>query len=133
MQPMYEVRLLSSKGVIIYLYLTYGTKISSLTLRSEKSIGIFFSLRTTTILILATNPCAKGQKILSGQHSNKDKHFDLYLDHVNGRSIGNIYSLHATTVPSLSTLKQRGRNVLSGQHLYKNQQFHLDLRPCDLQ
>ena len=43
-----------------------------------------------------------------------------------------IYSLGASTEPSLTTSKQRGQKILSKKHFFKDQQFNLDLWPCDL-
>ena len=43
-----------------------------------------------------------------------------------------IYSLGASTVPSLTTPKQMGQKILSRKHFFKDQQFNLDLWPCAL-
>ena len=55
----------------------------------------------------------------------------LTLDHVTWKLIGKIYSLGETFEPSLATFKQRDQNTLSG-YLFKNHQYDLDLWPCDL-
>ena len=56
----------------------------------------------------------------------------LTFDHVTSKSIGVIYSLGASTVPSLATFKQRSQEILIRQHIFKPQQFDLDLWPHDI-
>ena len=56
----------------------------------------------------------------------------LTFNHVIWTSIGDIYLLGASTVPSLDTLQRRGQEIISGKYLYKDHQSDLQVRPCDL-
>ena len=47
----------------------------------------------------------------------KTSSLTLTFDHVTSESIGVIYSLGASTVPSLETFKQRSQEILSGHPL----------------
>ena len=49
------------------------------------------------------------------------------------KSIGVMYSLWASTVPSLATFKHRGQIITGGLHFFKDQQFDLDLWSCGLE
>ena len=42
---------------------------------------------------------------------NEDQQFDLHLEDVTRKSIRNIYSLVASTVPSLATFQQSSKNI----------------------
>ena len=97
--------------------ITFRTQTSSLTLIFDhvtwKSIRKFFSLETSTATSLAT----LNQMILGGQYLYKDEQFDLDPWPCDLKSIGNNYSLGASTTPSLANFKHRGQKILSGHHL----------------
>ena len=77
---------------------------------NRKSIAIIYSLEDNIIF-----------KTIS---------LNLTFDHVSWKSIGVIYSLGASTLPSFM-FKGKSQKILSRQHLYKDHQFDLDLWPCD--
>ena len=68
--------------------------------------------RTINVPIFATSK-QMDQIMLSGQHlyNKQQSDFDLLLCDL--KRIGNIYSLVATTVPSLGTFKHRRQKILN--------------------
>ena len=116
MQPLYKVRWphVWRKGVIEYWVITHGTKISSLTLND---LEIWKSLGMDNYCTKFGNSQAYLGVKLSRQHLYQDQQFDLDLNQVTWKSVGNIYSLRAaTTEPSLAPLKQRSKKMLSSHH-----------------
>ena len=61
----------------------------------------------------------------------QDQHFDLDLWPWDLKINKVIYSLGASTVPSLATFRQRGQKIRSWHYLFENQQFDHDLWPCE--
>ena len=71
---------------------------------------------------------AKGSKDIEQTTSS----LTLIFDHVTWTSIGVIYSLGASNVPSLATFKQSGQNILSGHYLFVCLEFFLPLENFSL-
>ena len=58
---------------------------------------------------------------MSGQHFFKDHQFNLALNHVTSKSMGIIFSLESSTIPSSATFKQRSQKILSGRRFVYRQ------------
>ena len=64
---------------------------------------------------------SEGVKRYEADIFSKTSSLTCTFDHVTSKSIGVIYFLGASTVPSLATFKQRGQEILSGHHLVYRQ------------
>ena len=86
-------------------------------------------------LLVEGNPCTKfgieqvkGSKDIEWTTQWAEKSdLTLTFEHVTWKSVGIIYSLRATPVPSLILIKWRGQKILSGQHLV----YRPTVRPTD--
>ena len=70
----------------------------------------------------------KSHKILTKQINS----LTLTYDHVTWTSVWVIYTLDASTVPSLGTFQWRVKKNIEWTTFFQDQKFDLDLWPCDL-
>ena len=87
-------------------------------------IQVYLVCRSKT----CTKQVSKGIKYIKWTtHWAQKSGLTLTFKQVTWKSIGIIYSLRATTVPSLVLIKWKGQKILSGQHLvYRRTDRHTD-------